>query len=90
MTCFAAGCCDGDSRRSHAALHAKRSGHAYFVNIRRTPKPLKPLTKLAISEETNEDLYEYVYTPKVYKDGELQGKMLPRTTKVRKRRPWTC
>jgi len=66
LTCFQAGCCDGDPARSHAALHASKTGHTLALNIRRTPKPRQPLTKLAVVEESDEDRYDYRYEPRCY------------------------
>ncbi|WFD34367.1 ubiquitinyl hydrolase 1 [Malassezia cuniculi] len=63
LHCYRAACV---GPAAHAALHHTRTQHALFVNIRRTPKPQQPLTKLAVTAETDADRFDYKYTPRCY------------------------
>ncbi|KAF9887565.1 hypothetical protein FE257_009777 [Aspergillus nanangensis] len=61
LTCFNGGCA-GD--RDHASLHFKQFGHPLMLNIKRSRKnvqrdePPHKISKLAITAETEEDIFE--------------------------------
>ncbi|TDL27668.1 ubiquitinyl hydrolase [Rickenella mellea] len=81
LTCFNGGCLGPE--RHHARTHARRSGHAFTLNVKRTPKPSTKrnqdeeppakMAKLAILEEREEDKYEHTTTIKCWKCNLQEG-----------------
>ncbi|KAF8467893.1 ubiquitinyl hydrolase [Gautieria morchelliformis] len=84
LTCFNGGCINSDPYRKHARLHHDKLGHAFSLNVRRTPKPSTkrddlepPLKKLAIIEERDEDKYDHETILRCWSCDESDGKLLP-------------
>ncbi|PWN21423.1 ubiquitinyl hydrolase [Microstroma glucosiphilum] len=88
LICFNGGC-TGNGDREHSRLHWQKTGHAIVANVKRRRKaraeqPIQEAPKkLAISAETEEDLYEWETKPKCLAcDPDAGGKELPRTEKL--------
>ncbi|KAI8814403.1 hypothetical protein BJ742DRAFT_785200 [Cladochytrium replicatum] len=92
LSCFNGGCLDNS--RAHAALHTNKSNHPLAVNFRRVKKPSVPSTrdvsdehtskmiKLAIEPEREEDMYDFVLTPKCYPCGVILESANPKLIPV--------
>ncbi|KAF8877415.1 hypothetical protein BD779DRAFT_1557507 [Infundibulicybe gibba] len=84
LACFNGGCLD--ATRHHAQTHVQKSGHYFTLNVKRRNKPSAQrsddkeppakMTKLAIVEEREEDLYEHITVVKCWKCNP-QGLELP-------------
>ncbi|KZO89749.1 ubiquitinyl hydrolase [Calocera viscosa TUFC12733] len=87
LHCFNGGCVDeqdgqgAEGGRHHARIHFEKTGHQLALNIRRVRKPRSPtedseppLKRLAISEEREEDQYDFVRVVRCWGCG---GKLLP-------------
>ncbi|KAI6169729.1 hypothetical protein EDD17DRAFT_1785071, partial [Pisolithus thermaeus] len=79
LLCFNGAC--RDPVRRHASIHVSRSGHAFTLNIKRTPKSKPPsrepptkMTKLAIMQEREEDKWEHHTSLKCWKCDPAEGK----------------
>ncbi|TPX64195.1 hypothetical protein SpCBS45565_g06069 [Spizellomyces sp. 'palustris'] len=75
LSCFNGGCLGND--RGHGRLHFQKTSHPLALNIKRiakakkrdgTPPPAK-MTKLAIEEEREEDMFDFLTTVKCYACG---------------------
>ncbi|KAJ3052533.1 hypothetical protein HK097_006099 [Rhizophlyctis rosea] len=82
LTCFNGGCLEND--RNHAHLHYQKTKHPLVLNIKRVPKtkkrdgspPPAKITKLAIEEEIEENLFDFITSVKCYACG---GREVERT-----------
>ncbi|KAG2136349.1 uncharacterized protein EDB93DRAFT_1169370 [Suillus bovinus] len=83
LVCFNGSCLDPD--RNHTRHHTLRLGHAFTLNVKRTPKkkvsnrvdgeePPAKMKKLAIHEEREEDNYEHTTVIKCWKCDLQNGK----------------
>ncbi|KAJ3293305.1 hypothetical protein HK104_004606 [Borealophlyctis nickersoniae] len=75
LKCFNGGCLEND--RNHSQLHYQKTKHPIVLNIKRVPKPKKKdgspppqkITRLAIEEEREEDMFDYITSVKCYACG---------------------
>ncbi|KAI8969677.1 ubiquitinyl hydrolase [Trametes punicea] len=85
LTCFNGGCLDKD--RHHARSHIAKTGHSFTLNVKRKLRPSANRTdeeeppakmkKLAITEEREEDKYEYKTVLKCWKCDPENGLEIP-------------
>ncbi|PBK81751.1 ubiquitinyl hydrolase [Armillaria gallica] len=89
LTCFNGGCLDPERR--HALLHVSKHGHPFTLNVKRKLKPSAKrnedeeppakMTKLSISEEREEDKYDYQTVVKCWQCDSSNGAELREATK---------
>ncbi|KAJ3187919.1 hypothetical protein HDU85_006312 [Gaertneriomyces sp. JEL0708] len=78
LSCFNGGCLHNE--RQHAQLHYRKTKHPIVLNIKRIAKPKQrdgseppaKITKLAIEEERDEDMFDFITTPKCYECGQAE------------------
>ncbi|EGN94266.1 hypothetical protein SERLA73DRAFT_62342 [Serpula lacrymans var. lacrymans S7.3] len=81
LACFNGACLNQD--RHHARTHVSQSGHAFTLNVKRSPKnksssrePPAKMTKLAIVEEREENKFEHSTAIKCWKCNPEDGKVI--------------
>ncbi|KAJ7766902.1 hypothetical protein B0H16DRAFT_1412848 [Mycena metata] len=84
LNCFNGGC---TGERHHMRTHLQKSGHRFTLNVKRRPKPSNKraedeeppakISKLAISEEREEDKYEHSTVVKCWTCDVEKGREIP-------------
>ncbi|KAG7441398.1 ubiquitinyl hydrolase [Guyanagaster necrorhizus] len=90
LTCFNGGCLDPERR--HALLHVSKLGHPFTLNVKRNLKPSAKrnedeeppakMTKLSISEEREEDKYDYQTIVKCWQCDSSDGAEIREATEI--------
>ncbi|KAL0959107.1 hypothetical protein HGRIS_014404 [Hohenbuehelia grisea] len=86
LSCFNGGCLD--SERHHARTHVQKLHHPFTLNVKRKAKPSAQrnddndeppakMTKLAITEDREEEKYEHILSVKCWICDSAGGRILP-------------
>ncbi|KAL4399709.1 ubiquitin C-terminal hydrolase Ubp14 [Malassezia pachydermatis] len=81
LHCFRTGCV-GDAERAHAGMHATYASHPLAMWVRRRPKPSEPVTRLAVVEKSDEEMYEYERYAMCLACDPVHGRRIVSTSKI--------